>query len=57
MVFFAFTFPVNQATQNWSTGGGDWRALRARWEYSHAVDAAITFAALCCSALAAILRR
>lgn len=54
MVFFTWTFPTNQVTGNWTTVPADWEALRLRWEYSHAVSAVITFAALLCSVGAAL---
>jgi len=56
-IFFAFTFPANQATANWTTAPDDWQALRRQWEVSHAVNAAITFAAFCSLSLAVILSR
>jgi len=48
-VFFAWTFPANQATGNWTSAPENWEQLRAQWEYSHAANAAITFLALLCS--------
>jgi hypothetical protein len=56
-IFFAFTFPANRATGNWTTMPDDWQFLRRQWEYSHAVNAAITFAAFCATALSALLGR
>ncbi|HVT49407.1 MAG TPA: hypothetical protein VHD57_16585 [Vicinamibacterales bacterium] len=56
-IFFAFTFRANQATANWTTMPDDWQFLRRQWEYSHAVNAAITFAAFCATALSALLSR
>ena len=56
-IFFAFTFPANQATANWTTIPDDWQYLRRQWEMSHAVNAAITFAAFCCMRLSVILSR
>jgi hypothetical protein len=53
-IFFAWTYPANQATANWTTMPANWRQLRAQWEYSHAANAVLTFAALGCAALAAI---
>lgn len=47
VVFFVWTFPVNRATADWSMAPEGWEALRARWEYSHAVNAVLTFLALC----------
>jgi hypothetical protein len=46
VVFFTFTFPVNRATANWTALPPDWQALRATWEYSHAVGAALDVTAL-----------
>lgn len=45
-IFFTWTFPANQATANWTVVPQDWEALRTQWEYSHAVNAGITFVAL-----------
>ncbi|HEY1326719.1 MAG TPA: DUF1772 domain-containing protein [Casimicrobiaceae bacterium] len=42
-VFWAFTFPVNRATSNWSMLPDNWMALRAQWEYSHAAGALLSF--------------
>ena len=46
-IFFAFTYPGNAATQNWTVVPDNWQYLRARWEYSHAVNAILTFASFC----------
>jgi hypothetical protein len=46
-VFFAWTYPANQATGNWTVAPADWQRLRVQWELSHAANAALTFAALC----------
>jgi hypothetical protein len=52
-LFWIFTNPANVATQNWTVMPDDWAVLRARWEYSHAAGAVLTFGAL--AALAAAL--
>jgi hypothetical protein len=44
-VFWTFTFPANELTQNWTALPEDWAALRARWEYSHAAGAVLNLAA------------
>jgi len=54
-VFFAGAFPANQETQNWTVMPGDWRDLRSQWEYSHAINAVLTFAAFCALVLEAVL--
>jgi hypothetical protein len=45
-VFWIFTYPANVATRNWTTAPANWQALRVQWEYSHAVGAILTLAAL-----------
>lgn len=39
LVFWAFTFPANKATSNWTRTPDNWRQLRRDWEYSHAAGA------------------
>ena len=56
-IFFAFTFPANQATANWTQVPDDWQYLRRQWELSHAVNAIITFGAFCCMTLSVLLSR
>ena len=56
IVFWSVTFPVNQATDNWTVLPGDWSALRVRWEYSHAASACLTMVALCANVIAALQR-
>jgi hypothetical protein len=56
-IFFAFTFPANQATVNWTIVPQNWQELRWQWELSHAVNAVITFAAFCCISLSVLLSR
>lgn len=54
VVFFVWTFPANQATENWTAAPANWRELRAQWEYSHAVNAGLMFLALCASVAAGL---
>ena len=56
-IFFAWTFPANQATGNWTSVPENWEQLRTQWEYSHAANAAITFLALLCSVGGAVATR
>jgi hypothetical protein len=56
VVFFAFTFPANQATANWTVIPDNWSTLRRQWEYAHAVEAVLYFAALLLLAGAAVTR-
>ena len=46
IIFWTFTYPVNQITANWTVAPENWKELRAQWEYSHAVAACLDFAAL-----------
>ena len=55
LVFFEWTYPANQATNNWTLLTADWEALRTQWELSHAANAILTFIALCCAALTQIV--
>jgi hypothetical protein len=56
-VFFAFTFPADRATADRTVLPDHWERLRRQWEYSHAVGAALYFAALCLQTLALVVRR
>ena len=53
-IFFAWTYPANVATQNWTVAPAGWDELRRQWEYSHAVNAVLTFASFCLIALASL---
>ena len=57
VIFFTWTQPANVATASWTRMPANWQSLRANWEYSHAVNAGITFLALCASVLSALLTR
>jgi hypothetical protein len=46
VVFWTFTFPANQATDNWTKRPDDWQTLRTQWEYSHAASAGLNLLAL-----------
>jgi hypothetical protein len=56
-IFFTWTFPGNVATANWTEVPGNWEALRAEWEYSHAVNALVMFVAFCSVTLAGLTAR
>jgi hypothetical protein len=53
-LFFVWTYPANEATGNWTSVPENWEQLRIQWEYSHAVNAALTFLALLCAVGAAL---
>ena len=57
VVFFIWTYAANQATNNWTTIPNDWEQLRRQWEYSHAANAVVTFAAFCSVALSSLMAR
>jgi hypothetical protein len=54
VIFFVWTFPTNQATNNWTVVPDNWNRLRIQWEYSHAANAIVTFAALVCVVIAVL---
>ena len=47
VVFFVWTLPANEATDNWVSRPPNWQALRRRWEYGHAAGAALVFTGFC----------
>ena len=55
VIFFAFTFPANQATNNWTEVPADWQQLRWQWEVSHAVNAVIAFVGFCSLAMSLLV--
>jgi hypothetical protein len=57
VIFFAWTYPANVATQNWTVSPPNWDELRRQWEYSHAVNAGLNFVAFCLVALASVTAR
>ena len=56
-IFFIWTYPANQATQNWTAVPANWMALRTQWEDAHAAGAVLTFAALCLVTASGLTRR
>ena len=57
VIFFIWVEPANRATGYWTTIPADWQSLRQQWEYGHAVNAVITFVALCSVTVAALVSR
>jgi hypothetical protein len=55
VVFFVWTYPANQATDNWAAVAADWEKLRAQWELSHAANAFLTFIGFCCTTLSVVM--
>jgi hypothetical protein len=56
-IFFIWTYPANVATDNWTTVPENWQALRAQWEYSHAVNALVMFASFSMVTLSVLTTR
>jgi hypothetical protein len=56
VIFFAFTFPANQATNNWTEVPADWQQLRWQWEVSHALNALIAFCGFCSLAFSMLVK-
>jgi hypothetical protein len=54
VIFWMFTFPVNQQTSNWTALPVNWVMLRERWEYSHATAAVFDMVAFVAVALAVV---
>ncbi len=53
-VFFAFTYPANLATENWTFLPGNWQELRLQWEYAHAAGAYLDLTAFVCLLVVAL---
>jgi hypothetical protein len=45
-IFWIFTYPMNVTSKNWTVTPENFEAARRQWEYSHAVSAVLTLAAL-----------
>jgi hypothetical protein len=56
ILFWMFTFPANQATDNWLVKPDNWQALRRNWEYSHAAGAGLQLIGLCALFVGALRR-
>jgi hypothetical protein len=46
VIFWMFTYPINAASNSWTTMPANFEVARRQWEYSHAVNAVLTFVAL-----------
>lgn len=55
LVFWTFTYPANQQTNNWTVLPASWLELRKQWEYSHATSAGLNLVALITLILSVIL--
>jgi len=57
VVFWTYTFPANQVTNNWTVLPENWRELRRQWEYSHATSAGLNLVALVVVILSLLVNR
>lgn len=57
IVFWTYTYPANQATNNWTMLPENWSDLRRQWEYSHATSAGLNLVALVAMILSVLARR
>ncbi len=57
VVFWTFTFPMNQRTANWTILPDGWAAMRLQWEYSHAASAVLNLVALVAVIVSVLARR
>ena len=46
IIFWTYTFPTNQITNNWTILPDNWAALRRQWEYSHGASALLNLLAM-----------
>ena len=44
-IFFAYVYPANRITQNWTAIPANWKNWRYQWEWGHVVSAVCTFLA------------
>jgi hypothetical protein len=56
VVFWTYTYPANQVTNNWTMLPENWRDLRRQWEYSHATSAGLNLLALVMVILSVLAR-
>jgi hypothetical protein len=57
IIFWTFTYPADQQTNNWTVLPGDWVRLRNQWEYSHARSAGLNLLAGAALILSALTKR
>jgi hypothetical protein len=57
IVFWAWTYPMNAASANWTATPAGFEAARRQWEYSHAAGAALLLAAFVALVLSVLASR
>jgi cytochrome bd-type quinol oxidase subunit 2 len=56
VLFFIRVYPANAATENWTVQPAHWESLRTAWEFGHAANALLIFAAFVATATATVKR-
>jgi hypothetical protein len=56
IVFWTYTYPANQITDNWTTLPENWIGLRRQWEYSHATSALLNLLAMISLSISVLVR-
>jgi hypothetical protein len=56
IVFWTYTYPANQVTNNWTVLPENWAALRRQWEYSHATSALLNLLAMISVSISVLVR-
>lgn len=56
VIFWTYTYPANQATNNWTILPENWMTLRDQWEYSHATSAVLNLLAFVALSLSVLSR-
>ena len=57
VVFWTYTYPMNAITRQWTVIPPNLEPVRLQWEYSHAVNAALTFIAFIAIVAAVLAER
>jgi hypothetical protein len=55
-LFWAYTYPANVATVNWTVQTENWERLRRQWEYSHLAGAGLQLLAIMSLVIAVLAR-
>ena len=56
IVFWTYTYPTNQITNNWTILPENWTTLRRQWEYSHATSALLNLLAMISLSVSVLVR-
>jgi hypothetical protein len=56
VVFWTYTYPANQATNDWTFLPENWQQLRSQWEYSHAASAGLNLIAVVMMILSVLVK-